>query len=973
MKVSTQQDFQIIYSVFQHEYLGYLFESFVVQKDEMGNLSLLSQNISSKNATEFKSGLDKTDFELIELMDAMQQDVVIQRFAKKKMKPADFFEKYFDQEKGNKPIQEAIETFLETKRRQILDRIQGKYLYEMGKDGNPAWKRIEVLTEKATILFHFWKNADNTHYYPSIKYKGEKIELANRNGYLICHLPAWLVLDSKLFHFDGKVDGPKLKPFLRKKFILIPSSVEDTYYRKFVAPLVEQFDVLAHGIRIEKINEDPTPILEFSETGKAVQSNLFESKSSEGSSAEIVFNLKFQYGTEFFHLSPFRASSVNVKSEEGKYTFVKYVRNNKLERLYETELANLGAGLYKGVGRKDFREAFDWLNNYSLQLQQLGFRIIQHAENAKKYFTGYTKLDLEIDEGIDWFDIRAIVSFGEFEIPFKQIRKLMLRNERELTLPNGQVAIIPDSWFVKYADLIQFSHEDSQSTKLHLRKHHLGLLHKLQEGELAKISIGRKLEKLMHADFAFEYDMPVNFKGELRPYQKAGYDWLNFLHEFRFGGCLADDMGLGKTVQTLALLLKQKESGKNQPSLLIMPTSLIYNWQLEAEKFVPTLQVLNYTGSSRKKDAGSFDDYDLIITSYGIIRQDIEFLQTVPFNYIILDESQAIKNPGSQISQAVRQLKSLQRLVLTGTPVENSTMDLWSQISFVNPGLLGNQQYFKDHYQIPIENKADAEKTQKLHALIKPFVLRRKKSQVARDLPDKVMNIQYCEMSPEQAERYEEVKAAYRESILNSIQNKGLGGSQFMILEGLTKLRQLANHPKMIDPSYQGNSGKLEDVIYKLEHTVSEGHKVLVFSQFVKHLQILKDYFDAEGIKYAYLDGAVKDRQSAVENFRENDDVPIFLISLKAGGLGLNLTMADYVFLLDPWWNPAIEAQAIDRAHRIGQKNTVFSYKFISRNTVEEKILLLQERKLKLANDLISTEDSFIKSLSPGDILSLLS
>ena len=371
------------------------------------------------------------------------------------------------------------------------------------------------------------------------------------------------------------------------------------------------------------------------------------------------------------------------------------------------------------------------------------------------------------------------------------------------------------------------------------------------------------------------------------------------------------------------------------------------------------------------KDAAKFEGYDLVLTSYGITRLDIDVLKEYYFNYIILDESQAIKNPGSNIARAVKKLKSKYRLILTGTPLENSTLDLWSQMTFINPGLLGSQSFFKNEFLLPIEKRKDEKKTQKLNAIIKPFILRRHKSQVATELPEKVLNVQYCGMTTMQEEQYEEVKSYYRNKILDEIETKGISKSQFLLLQGLSKLRQLANHPKLVDPDYKGDSGKLEDVTYMINNAVSEGHKILIFSQFVKHLSIVKDYLNTHKLQYAYLDGGTKNRQEQVEVFQNNSKVKIFLISLKAGGLGLNLTKADYVFLLDPWWNPAVESQAIDRAHRIGQENKVFTYKFITKNTVEEKILALQQKKIKLATDLITTEESFVKELCKEDIESL--
>ncbi|MFC7666821.1 DEAD/DEAH box helicase [Hymenobacter humi] len=486
--------------------------------------------------------------------------------------------------------------------------------------------------------------------------------------------------------------------------------------------------------------------------------------------------------------------------------------------------------------------------------------------------------------------------------------------------------------------------------------------------------MGRKLAKLRDFAEVEDHPLPTGFLGELRPYQKAGYNWLRFVQDYHFGGCLADDMGLGKTVQTLAMLLHRRESGEAQgaASLLVLPTSLVFNWLAEAEKFTPDLRILAYTGTYRDKNPDRFADYDVVLTSYGIVRLDTELLASYKFDYVILDESQAIKNPSSTTSQAVRQLRSKHRLILTGTPVENSTMDLWSQMSFINPGLLGTQAFFRKEFLKPIEKHQDEGRTRRLHALIKPFILRRHKAQVAKELPEKTEQLSYCPMTEEQAHAYEETKSFYRNKILRNLDEHGPASTQFLLLQGLTRLRQIANHPRLADDTYTHESGKLREVMRMIRNVVAEGHKVLVFSQFVQHLALVRAALDERQAAYAYLDGATRDRPSEVARFQENEDLKIFLISLKAGGIGLNLTAADYVFILDPWWNPAVEAQAVDRAHRIGQTRPVFTYKFITQGTVEEKILALQRHKLALVSELIATDEAVIKHLTRADIEELL-
>jgi superfamily II DNA or RNA helicase len=989
MTVSTDLPFKIVYSLFQHQYLGYLFESFAVQLDEQGGLTLRFQNISHANANEFAAGLDQDDLELIKLMDAMQQDMVAKRYASgRRLLPTDFFLKVYDPKTGDKILQETIAADLERKRARIMELLRNasaglpglrdKWLFEMANDGNPVARRIAVEPNQATIWFHFKRNEDHTVYYPTMYHQGAKVDFQHRNAMLICYEPAWMLFQYRLYTFPVEVDGKKIQPFLRKGNITIPKHLEDKYYEKFILPLVEVFDVKAQGFQIHDLAATPKPKLFFSEVGPGVQSSMFGPPSaSEPEEGKMAFKLQFAYERFTFRAENQASQSASMEKHGDDYVFYRVKRQLHTEREAIDWLATTGLNLYGGKVTLDKPQAFAWLQRNTGALAEKGFIVQQSDKDGKRYFMGQSQINLEAREGMDWFDIVAQIRFGEYEIPFLKLRKLILARQREFELPNGEIAVIPEAWFTQYTAVLGFMTEANGG--LTLPKLHLALLADLQNGELATVTMTRKLQKLQDFEQIDEVPLPQGFRGELRPYQKAGYNWLNFLREYNFGGCLADDMGLGKTVQTLALLQAEAERGTDasqprQASLLVMPTSLLYNWQVEARKFTPRLRVMTYTGSNRAKNAEQFAQADVVLTSYGIVRLDAEeVLANYYFNYVILDESQAIKNPDSIVAKAVRKLHARHRLVLTGTPIENSTLDLWSQMSFVNPGLLGSRSFFLQNFLHPIEKKADIATLAKLQAIIKPFVLRRHKSQVATELPEKLESVQYVSMSPEQEEEYERVKSHYRNTILEHIEQNGLPKSQILVLQGLAKLRQIANHPRMVDPAYQGTSGKLRDVMHLIETAVAEKHKMLVFSQFVKHLEIVKAELIARKICFAYLDGATKDRQAQVELFQDGQqNVPVFLISIKAGGTGLNLTAADYVFLLDPWWNPAVEAQAIDRAHRIGQKNKVLIYKFIARNTVEEKILLLQKNKQRLATDLVTTEESFVKNLTSADIEGLL-
>jgi SNF2 family DNA or RNA helicase len=980
MKVSTLQPFQMVYSLYEHEYLGFLFEAYVVQLNTKGELTLQNQSVSSKNISEFAERLDADDYKLVKLTEAIQHEFVIKKFSTKKLAPLDFFLKVFDPEKGDKLLQETIHGYMEKHRAEILEKLIKKPLYIMSNDGDPTWKAVNNIQEGAKAYFNFIRNEENTHYFPSIKCGGERVQFQFKNARILCEEPAWLLIDDKLYHFEKQVDGKKLKPFLNKSHIVIPRNIEETYYQKFIAPLVAQFDVFAQGFEIRFERATSKPLLTISEvfTAKKTAVAIFDQNDDDDESevdSRIVFDLAFQYGNYTFRFDSFAAeANVSVERLDDSWVFHKVKRDLKYEKAQVNLLKELGLDVRQGRHSVEKAQAFSWLQSNAQILQENDFEVkqLENDLSQKQYFLGYSAIEVHIEEKNDWFDIKAKVRFGEFEIPFLRLRELILANKREFTLPNGQIAVIPEEWFTRYSELFSYVDELDDEISI-LKKHHLVLVQDLTDEGLAFSVISRKLERLRDFDKIKEYETPKGLQASLRPYQKSGYDWLRFLADYKLGGCLADDMGLGKTIQTLAFLQSQKELGLTEnPTLLIMPTSLIYNWLKEIEKFTPNLKAFIYTGTNREKNTEQFDDYDLILTSYGILRIDIDIIKDYRFHYVILDESQSIKNPSSHISKAVMQLNSANRLILTGTPLENSTMDLWTQMTFINPGLLGTQSYFKNEYQIPIEKHQDERQTKRLYSLIKPFMLRRHKSQVATELPPKVESIHYCDMTEEQEKCYEEAKSYYRNIILQQIEEKGFGKSQMAVLQGLTKLRQLANHPLMVDEAYEGDSGKNEEVLQKLETVIEEGHKVLVFSQFVKHLNIFRQYLDENKIKYCYLDGSTTNRQEQVDIFQNDESIKIFLISLKAGGLGLNLTAAEYVFLLDPWWNPAIEAQAIDRAHRIGQQNTVFTYKFITRNSVEEKILTLQRNKRKLFDNLITTEENFVKSLSKDDILSLL-
>jgi SNF2 family DNA or RNA helicase len=471
-------------------------------------------------------------------------------------------------------------------------------------------------------------------------------------------------------------------------------------------------------------------------------------------------------------------------------------------------------------------------------------------------------------------------------------------------------------------------------------------------------------------------EAPSTFRGRLRDYQREALGWFEFLRQFGFGGCLADDMGLGKTVMVLALLESRRVAGlegRLRTSVVVMPRSLVFNWLDEAARFAPELSILDYTGDTRA--AAQIDQYDLLLMTYGTLRRDAARLSELDFDYVILDEAQAIKNATTASAKAARLLRGRHRLALSGTPIENHLGELWSLFEFLNPGFLGPAAAFGRAIASPARgDRADRIDLAVVGRALRPFILRRTKEQVAPELPAKVEQTIHCELEPPQRRFYDELRTHYRQTLLAAVAKKGMNRSKIQVLEALLRLRQAATHVGLVDEKRVGeSSAKFEMLLSRLREIADEGHKALVFSQFTTLLGLLRPHLDDEGITYEYLDGRTRDRGERVQRFETDAACPVFLISLKAGGLGLNLTAADYVFLLDPWWNPAVEAQAIDRTHRIGQSKHVFAYRLIARDTVEEKIAELQQSKRALADAIFSDETGLMKSLQPEDLEWLLS
>jgi len=614
-----------------------------------------------------------------------------------------------------------------------------------------------------------------------------------------------------------------------------------------------------------------------------------------------------------------------------------------------------------------FLDAFEAWRSKGITI--MGFNKLNN-NNLSQY---RVEISIKVISGIDWFEtVPKVESNGE-AISLKHLHKSIRNKSKFIKLDDGTMGILPDEWVEKFTSY--FNAGEVVDESIHTHKINYNMIAELYDEQLFDESVKDQLamyrKKLSGPDQITSVKISESLNAELRPYQQDGLNWLNFLDDFNFGACLADDMGLGKTIQIIAFILSQREKSAHNTNLVVVPASLIFNWQAEVAKFAPSIKIRTVYGADRLKDIHEFDDYEIVLTSYGTLLADIRFLKAYRFNYIFLDESQNIKNPDSQRYKAVRLLQSRNKVVLTGTPIENNTFDLYGQLSFACPGLLGTKQQFKELYSVPIDQFKDSKRAKELQQRISPFILRRTKEQVAKELPDKTEMVIYCEMGKEQREVYEAAVQDVKDYI-EGVSEDDLKKSSMHILQGITRLRQICNSAELLkDDKFYGNaSSKMETLLEQIENKASH-HKILVFSQFVGMLDLIKKELHERGIAHEYLTGQTRNREAVVNSFQDNPEVRVFLISLKAGGVGLNLTRADYVYIVDPWWNPAVENQAIDRTYRIGQEKNVVAVRLICPDTIEEKIMKLQDTKKDLVGELIKTETSIYKSLSKKDLLGL--
>ncbi|PSK93084.1 DEAD/DEAH box helicase [Taibaiella chishuiensis] len=617
----------------------------------------------------------------------------------------------------------------------------------------------------------------------------------------------------------------------------------------------------------------------------------------------------------------------------------------------------------------------DWFLQAFAAWQEQGITILGFNGIRKNRLNQHTvRVSVQVSSGINWFNAVPEVTFGKQKASLKQLYKSVKNRSKYVQLDDGTLGILPGAWLEKFTRYFESGELHGETIRIP-RINYAALLEAYEDQMMlpgVQQDILALQENLTTTKGLTGIPVSPQLQTNLRSYQQEGLNWLAFLDGLGFGACLADDMGLGKTIQIIAFLLYQGEKHPGSTHLIVMPTSLVFNWQEELQRFAPVLRVHTYYGPERLRSVAGFGGYDVILTTYGTLLSDISLLKTFTFGYTILDESQAIKNPDSERYKAAVQLRSRNRISLTGTPVENNTFDLYGQLSFACPGLLGNKHYFRNLYALPIDKFGNHKRARALQRKVAPFVLRRTKAQVAAELPEKTEIVLYCPMGEEQRRIYELQEQEIREFI-ETRRDEELSSNSMHILKGLTRLRQICNATTLInkEKTYGDHSSKIHVLMKELEKHAGT-HKILVFSQFVSMLDLVREQLDQRQMAYAYLSGQTHDRAQQVRQFKEEQDRNIFLISLKAGGTGLNLAEADYVYLVDPWWNPAVEHQAIDRSYRIGQQNQVIAVRLICPDTVEDKILKLQATKKDLADNLIATGSSILKGLGKQELLELL-
>lgn len=978
-----QGQHEVVYNLMEVVEGLYLPNAYIVSVDQDGYLAHIRQKALEETIGAFKLPLNDTRRKLFSIIDEIQQKNLEKKFSPPKKKVKTLEELWTD-----KDIQSAISTFVHRKLDELLQEVVAKNLpltWNVDRRGlvKDFVMELPENREELDVHLYFKKNQDNVQYrFRLSEGEEEPWVLSSREVIPITNNPAWLFLNHRLCKVAA-INGNMVKPFQKRDEVLIPANSVKTYFQKFILKVAAKVDIEAEGFDVVVWDEL-----------KACQLELTPSVFS----GEWVLAVQMHYPAQTqFTWSDKRQKRTSLDFGENDVRINQVRRNLKQEKQFIEALKKLGlhnpeaAYFTTPDPSKDPFHLLDWLIQNREELIKLGFKIAPVQLEEKPVYLAKANLNIHSERVNDWFDIYGEVQVGEFSIPFLALARNIREENRFYALPNGEFFIIPLEWMEKYKALMQFARREGQALRLN----------KSQFTLVDELGIAHKTDEEDDATDLSDYVPDSKLKADLRPYQLEGVRWLIKLYRNGLGACLADDMGLGKTLQTISVLLYAKAQKAAEPALpattegnqldlfggsstagdeeflqalnalIVLPASLVFNWEAEIKKFAPSLSIYKHVGQRRYTDIRLLRRFDVILTTYQTALRDEELLAQMEFEYIILDESQQIKNRESKIFQSIHDLRGKHRVSLSGTPIENSLSDLWAQMQFINPDLLGNYSFFKREFITPIEKYQIEDKKHRLRNLVAPYLLRRTKEEVAKDLPPLTTQIFYSEMTPEQKKLYEREKSAARNFLLENY-DENSPQYRILVLQSLTKLRQLVNHPRLISEEYTKESGKFNDILEQWDTIRRSNHKALFFSSFVQYLSLFREEFQQRKQQFSWLTGdlTANKRVEEIKRFEENADVQSFLISIKSGGTGLNLTAADYVFILDPWWNPTTEQQAIARAHRIGQDKNVIAIKFITKDSIEEKILKLQEKKSKLAEDIIENVNK--AEFSRGDIEFLL-
>src|SRR3984957_13821931 len=792
-----------------------------------------------------------------------------------------------------------------------------------------------------------------------VKINGQPVNITSNE----CNSALVFFFHNHFYLWQKPEDVSLVEKFIKKERMIINKEEWPKQLTSFVLPLLKEYHVEFDNALIKEVKE-----------GEPEKKLLLQEKGDY-----LVFQPLFTY--KGFETKPGGKDEVIIP-EDDKVIIVR--RNREKEIAFIKELELLHSQFIRAENSQNLAlKGSDVLKNNWFFLfvdAMLEMKVPVYGFDALKNFrfnTARPHTKIHISSNTDWFDARVDIVFGDQKVTINDVKKALANHQQFVSLNDGTLGVLPEEWIKKYSLL--FSIGESKSNQLRLSKYHVSVIDELYDNrneEELIIRLEEKYEQLRSFNRIREVPPPEHLEPILRPYQVHGFHWLNYLQEVNWGGILADDMGLGKTIQALSFLQHFRDENGRLSALVVCPTTLMFNWENEIRKFTPTLTYHIHHGGDRTRNKETLASYNVIITTYGTLRSDIKLLLEMPFDYAVLDESQAIKNPSSKVTKAACLLQAKHRLCMSGTPLQNNTFDIFAQMNFLNPGMLGSLEFFRQEFAVPIDKFGEQDRKEHLRKLLYPFILRRTKEQVAKDLPDKTETILFCEMEDEQRKVYEAYRNDYRDKIMGTIETQGIQRSQLTILQGLMKLRQICDSPAILNETdkYPNHSIKLDELAREITENIGD-HKALIFSQFLGMLALIRERLKELDVKYEYFDGSTSaiERERAIQSFQNDDSCRVFLISLKAGGVGLNLTAADYVYIVDPWWNPAVEQQAIDRTHRIGQTKNIFAYRMICKDTIEDKILQLQEKKRVLAKDLIADDDGFVKSLTRADVEYLFS